>query len=336
MSDIDFDELDKAVNSLMGKAGEPKEKEKESPEKTLEIDSTLKGDEEPKYDALSQAAKEIGSETLDSNDNKTVVEDLGTSHETTVSGVLEPEAPENVTPPLAETPVSPVVPIEPPAAKRPSSGRFMDMVHPSADMRPAGPQPSPAPRLVGPVPPKSVVADTPSSTAPLPPSEEIAASSPFLADAKVEKRPLGSEPPTGGPATYAAAETAEANVVASQPDLEVASKDMDSTTPDIKSDDEQQPLNAEDFSSENARQAQQLQSIESAADSGGSNKAIQSIESGDTEKMLKTPAMTDDKTALLAHPPKQKSGWGIVVVIVIVIILSAAVAGAAYFFVIKQ
>lgn len=126
------------------------------------------------------------------------------------------------TPPLAqnypskpvEQPVdTPMTPVSRPApAARRSSGRFMDVVHPSSDMRTGSPvsprettnEPAPRTTFVPPVPsplepqvssePENVVSDA---------EKEFEANwsspleSPFLPDAKVEKVPLGSAFPTG-------------------------------------------------------------------------------------------------------------------------------------------
>lgn len=81
-----------------------------------------------------------------------------------------------------------------PAARR-STGRFMDMVHPSSNMRNPG-------SLTSPVPPRPVQPATQPAQESLPssPTEttsgvttdaQAAPESPFLPDAKVEKRPLG-------------------------------------------------------------------------------------------------------------------------------------------------
>ncbi len=89
-----------------------------------------------------------------------------------------------------------------PAARR-SSGRFMDMVHPSSDMRtretPAvipAPKPeeaaAPSPVAAEPQAPAPVVAEINNDLAA--PTEDPLAS-PFLPDAKVEKRPLGGGAP---------------------------------------------------------------------------------------------------------------------------------------------
>lgn len=108
-------------------------------------------------------------------------------------------------------------PVETPAARRAASGRFMDLVHPSSDMRTSTPSPAPQqPAKPAPVsPPVPVQKPAPWASdhhVPTGPSgipttqpatlqvaedelvfgeEPRAMESPFLPDAKVEKRPLG-------------------------------------------------------------------------------------------------------------------------------------------------
>lgn len=342
MSDIDFDELDKAVNSLMGKAVVPKGEDDTAPVSTLSINSTLQTDEAPKYDALNKVVQEIGPESLNGDNGVISEKDLGPVNETARVVKLEPKLPENGALPSMPSPVAP-------AAKQPSSGRFMDVVHPSSDMRAAQPTPNSTPQLVGPVSPRpstppvattaSVAAPTPApatpvvspstpSTAPV----ELAAASPFIADAKVEKRPLGGEPPTGSTVAPSASELSldEALKLGSE-----TAESEDDLVNVIKAD-RQQTLNAEDFSSETDRQERELLSIESAYDTGTSNQILRSVESGDTEKMLDDASKIVEKPGVIAHPTKQKSGWGVVVIIAVIIVLSIAVAGAAYFFVINK
>ena len=106
--------------------------------------------------------------------------------------------------PKEEVPVSSETPVVAPAARR-SSGRFMDVVHPSSDMRtrqsPAIVAPLEAPSTDQTTPSPSVASDVTTSTTP--PTEadgvdwQAPLESPFLPDAKVEKRPLGDSKPTG-------------------------------------------------------------------------------------------------------------------------------------------
>lgn len=356
MSDIDFDELDKAVNSLMGKASVPKEDS--FAQSTLSINSTLKEDEKPPYDVLNKVTQELGAEAATTGEGKDD-KDLGPTNDTARVIKLEPKLPEGATlPAVMDTPVTPVaavssVPVTPvaqtpavsaastspvsdaTASKPPSSGRFMDVVHPSSDMRgtsaPSGSSNAP-PRLVGPVPPMSspgTSIDTPTVSS-LPPAE-VAVASPFLADAKVEKRPLGGEPPTGGPAVASDAETATTTVG------DTMNVDFDNAVEDetlgVKTNDQQRTLNPVDFTSEVTNQEKQIQSIESAFDAGVQEQTIRSVESGDTEKMSQSAGATSAQSVIRA--PKQRSGWGIVVIITVVIVLSVIAAGAAYLFVVK-
>ena len=150
MSDIDFDELDRAVNGVLGTNDAP------APVTPPVVDQTA---DEP----ITEAA--------------------------TITRVERTQLS-----PISTTP-KPIVASTAPAARR-SSGRFMDMVHPSSDMRSRNPD---APVVVKPETPAptepTATTDYPESPAWNEPLE-----SPFLPDAKVEKRPLG-----GGEATHAEA-----------------------------------------------------------------------------------------------------------------------------------
>lgn len=210
MKDLDFDELDQAVNSLM--TGVPRMTEpkgENTGEKTLTITPTLQADERPSFTTLEQTA------TLAAADLNARPEPL---------------------------PVASLV------ARR-SSGRFMDVVHPSSDMKinnrpvvsrvglqlnpvPSRPSaieaPAPAVDVVAPSPASEVVEwkptptndwpdpialeeeseDTELAKAPETPDATVSVPSvantsvdteepsplltPFLTDTKVEKRPLGA------------------------------------------------------------------------------------------------------------------------------------------------
>jgi hypothetical protein len=141
MSDIDFDELDRAVNGALGS-------DTPAPELTVDIPEPT---ETPTIEHVERT-------------------------------VLNPTTPE------VKAPVAPA-----PAARR-SSGRFMDMVHPSSDMRgPAGSVPADnKPQVIPTVEPVTEELKEVETSAWNEPLE-----SPFLPDAKVEKRPLGG----GEPAT---------------------------------------------------------------------------------------------------------------------------------------
>lgn len=341
MTDIDFDELDKAVNSLMGGvAGAPEA----GPDKqtTLSINSTLKEDEKPAYGKLGDAAEKIGDEIIGSDDEQKVVElipDLPadvkppevTANTVVVQPIVEPpavRAEEPVLPaPSITVPDRPAQAVQSPAVKRPDTARFMDMVHPSADMRvPASPvvvRPAALP-LASQVPKPEPISPKPSLVAPgeLP-------QSPFLPDTKVEKRPLGGEAPTGGTSLVDLAKSAYESQSKDPAETEIINNDE--RIVDNGDGDEQRTLDASDFDVEAATQERKLQSIEAAEATGPVVESIRAVESGDTEKIVEGMSGHDDHHQELAHPAKQKSGWGVVIVIIVIIVLAALSAGAAYF-----
>jgi hypothetical protein len=203
--DIDFDELDKAVSSLMG---DVKDKETLHPNQTLDINTTLAPDEDPAYKNLDKTADGIGSEAIN-------------RYEQTIS-IDEDEPEDKVKVGTKEPTIKPVpAPATPPVAAATSKrgGRFMDVVHPSSDMKSAAKSASsdaPHKGITIAVPSESEIAishgadDNLSLSSDLVesslddekvPSEPVSElktdpeplSSPFLVDAKVEKRPLGGE-----------------------------------------------------------------------------------------------------------------------------------------------
>ena len=151
MSDIDFDELDRAVNGALGIT--PVAKDSAS-----QIDQPVVAAEAPVATTLPTQLDHIERTQL--NYTSTPVP----------------------TPAPVQTTTAPA-----PAARR-SSGRFMDMVHPSSDMR-SRTQDAPTETHFNPTP-----VTTP-PVAPVAPVETLSwdepLESPFLPDAKVEKRPLG-------------------------------------------------------------------------------------------------------------------------------------------------
>lgn len=174
MKDIDFDELDKAVNSLMGGVKSKSDREEA---KTLTIATTLKEGEQPAYDKIQHAAERIGSETLTSPTEKTAVlttiaEDQvnvislpGNLEASSTTPLIEPIPPVVNQTPVVETPpvVQPSV-LQAPAAPKAPSGRFMDVMHPSSDMKTASTSQAPAVR------PLMTTPNNPPTTIPTPSS----------------------------------------------------------------------------------------------------------------------------------------------------------------------
>ncbi len=149
MSDIDFDELDRAVNGALGSA--PSVPESTSDES---LDIPVR--------AETPALNHVERTRMD---------------------------PTSISVSSSSVPVTRIAPAAP-AARR-SSGRFMDIVPPSANMRKPSVDKTPVvkpeiTRLTSPT--EAPVVDEPE-----PWNEPL--ESPFLADAKVEKRPLGGNAP---------------------------------------------------------------------------------------------------------------------------------------------
>lgn len=323
MKDLDFDELDKAVHSLMG--GVKPQADERDPQKTLAIAPTLHEDELPAYEKVEEVAKKIGSETI------------------TLPG--EGMSAERV--------------IEVPTSKGRSSGRFMDVMHPSADMKPVSTplatpvKPAPVvpvlqqkPSLIAetprvdqvkkaeavvsenPEPKKEVVTPTEEPRVIAPVSTEVAAAAPveplttpFLADAKVEKRPLGG----------ASTDADEAN--------SGEAAELDSSTPDADSS-TQLPSAPEKIVSVPDEYHDALLAIESQGvlESGAAPGAA-------TPEEAPSPESTDSATSLeesgaiydvndyhqpLNHPAKHPSGWLWVILTIILIAIGGGAAAAFY------
>ena len=80
MADLDFDELDKQVNALMGKVNSGyTTTADEDVVKNLDIKPTLKDDESPKFQKVSVAAEKLGGMSLEAHDDDenvlTIVDD---------------------------------------------------------------------------------------------------------------------------------------------------------------------------------------------------------------------------------------------------------------------
>lgn len=279
MKEIDFDELDRAVNSLMSTVPSDKPADVATPAQPAP-DST----DAPK-DVSSTPVQPVSNDAQPEPTTPTVL-DLDASPNMPESSSPQPAQPEEVETLneamqlVEETPA----PTPAPAARR---GRFMDVVRPSAVSKPAPsrpvsrqgvalqpsgvvePQEAPVmPDLTSSQP--DAMVDTESDTSTMvspdttPPTLEDAAnmesvtsptvdaeaplSSPFLPDAKVEKRPLG-RPVEPAPAVDLAAELATTTPETSASDT--ISPNKDAQLPE-------QPLPAELGS--------ELLSIETAAD----------------------------------------------------------------------
>lgn len=319
MSEIDFDELDKAVKQLMGGGTEQSAGSDDEPkQKTLTITNTLQPGEKPTYDKLGKVAEGIGSETLVVDGERTVIEDLNGG---LPADGRPPELPITVaSTPIGATPTvipaQPVVaePILPPApvVPTPPRGRFMDMVSSPAKSVPAS-RPVQASVFAEPVataPVAPVAENKPKETAPTPAEP---ARTPFLPDTKVEKRPLGG-------AESSPTDNSVATVLADS-----ASKQFDvpEKTPEL----------------ETAPAAPPKQDAQAPADptlvvSSAESLELQKIESASVAPEAAQPAGIYDVNSYhqpINHPAKQKSGWSVVLIILIIVVVAAALGAAAYF-----
>ena len=140
MKDIDFDELDKAVNSLMGSVPADTDAEERPKVQSLTVPTTLSGDDRPlSYSAIEQAAARIGGETIVKRQEATEISSEGTVA-TTAFTVAESDPRDAQLEPVATTPeTEPSSTLEPrTAVVRPSQqrrGQFMDVFHASSDMK---------------------------------------------------------------------------------------------------------------------------------------------------------------------------------------------------------
>lgn len=187
MTELDFDELDKAVNSLM-----------------TNVDTTKRN---PALDD-----PEVKVVALNPTEDAASVDNEAAEPAKSTSANAEPVADTTSVVASSAEPAAAVAPSAPASLAVKRRGQFMDMIHPSSDMKSA---PKPV-RREGVVIAPAAAADTSADIAPasLPdtpaskaapaaaePSEPTPEpqTSPFLPGAKPEKRPLGGTAGTGAP-----------------------------------------------------------------------------------------------------------------------------------------
>lgn len=370
-NELDFDELDKAVNSLMGNVTE---KDAAPKSKTLDINTTLAPDEAPTYKHLDEAAQKIGNETID-------------RQEQTVS--------------LNEEEIEKLPPMQSPPKK--ASGRFMDVVHPSSDMRTVASIKNVSREGVT-IAPKEAPSQEPATDAVLTksqtplhveeqekPKDNLASEakpepseplvSPFLPDAKVEKRPLGGLEPKQEAETEEASKITEslsapvsleekkpllleepeqATQTDNLPPLtelepkvdDTADEKVESNPEEVlekKNDDEFSKMDAMDQAAKSLNEVtehipeefkNELLEVEKVTTSISDSGPIGIVS---IPKQYQEKESTGDKTngsiydtdhyhKPVAHPAQQKSGWMWVIVVIILIAIGAALGATAYFF----
>lgn len=363
MKDLDFDELDKAVNSLMSRSGNaPIQSSQPSP----------------------AAPSSTVSQPEDTSSSLSVVPARATT--------IAPTEPRQPSLPLARS-ATPSL-----ATKR--SGRFMDVVHPSSDMTKAPIVNTPTAEKITLTPISTTVvpetnpesdaseqlpSDTTSQTAPAATvsqnewpdplefheqqsaqnttetqlsndapdvspavvvetkpeapittaSEPLEPSlSPFIADAKVEKRPLGGTTADEPTVSESNDQTSAIEQKDIPTDQQVSNNDDTQTTPRVE-------LPAElhsDLLAVESDEAAKLPSSSATSASAsvdsivtGPVSIVQQYKKQENSRDTSHTAIYDNAAQPLAHPAKKKSGWLGVVLIIVVILLLVGAAAAAYF-----
>lgn len=368
MKDLDFDELDRAVNSLMGDVPKTAPEKKDDEPQTLTISPTLTKDATPDFSKIEDNAAVIAPSTPPSEP--------------------APSRPE----PAAATSLP--VPSRPPAARR--AGRFMDVVHPSSvskkpatpvsrqgvTVEPAAPAKSTAPVIAeSPTVEQASSIDTSAIPAPTTPSasdnewpdpldiagykhedepvEDQPLSSPFLSGTKVEKRPLGGAtsadepeaveaqepdrtPVLGANASDTATKDDPNDQLPAQPEIEVPlPEELQGDLVAIES-------GSHSVAAPNKVESEPTRSVENESQPPVTTTADEPKEdvvpSGPTSipQQYKEEKTTGDTVSgaiydtdtyhqPLAHPAEKKSGWMWVLWIAIILVVGAG-GGAALFF----
>lgn len=373
MKEFDFDELDRAVTNLMGNVPGD-DTQNNNVAATTSTPSTT-----PSVDTAKAENKDdsVGAEThsIDAGKDKT----------------SELDKPVSDSGDTAESDKKPVASVTP---RR--SGRFMDVMHPSADMKTSDNKPtvpsregktlapvgksevSEAPKPVQPVVDETVVstqltddegkqdwpdpidqADKNEATAPDDKKslvdlssesddldadkntidETLSPTSPFLADAKVEKRPLGGMADDISESFMSAAGESQADKDTSVPTEPVAPEldnklmaiESGSDSSDTSSDAEQKPAatTTEEFPASSPDVTRPPQPTAPKGPVAIQPQYKEEPSTGDQ----KNGAIFDTDTyhKPLEHPAKKKSGWLWVVLIIGLIALGSGLGAAAYF-----
>lgn len=268
----------------------------------------------------------------------------------TASAPIEPAAPSVSTP----APTVTATPADTPAARRASTGRFMDLVHPSSDMRSSITVP---PRQLAPssstLEPEVSAASAQATPAPVP------LESPFLPDAKVEKRPLGGAPsvssfvetPSPSTAAESISETPTENTFPDPMDFPSNHSELEQSSGETQGELDRIETETElsgdsDASSPDTAEANEAQSspLESkqptfTAPLPDEPLATPSIpqQYQEQEAAPAQPGAIYDTEAYhqpLAATPKKRSGLWIILWILLLVALGAGIGIAIYFYVI--
>lgn len=302
MKDIDFDELDRAVNSVIGTAS-------------------------------SDMVAEPAPESTNSDETIPVAVSVTSSTSQVDDSQNQPAAPA-------------------PLAARRSSGRFMDVVHPSSDMRSTTSESSTPslPQFGKTVTPSAEFEETPQDTtteaspeawpdpidmaqqdtSPEVSSPETPLESPFLADAKVEKRPLGAfSSDTPEPTEAVDQKTNEESEIEEHPihtDVPMPAELQDDLL-SIESDSDVPAIE------ETPDAPAPLVTPPVAVETTGPTSINQQYSEQPSTSEQPAPVIfnTDAYKQPLAHPGKKKSGWLVVLWVFLLLVVGAGIGALVYY-----
>lgn len=307
MSDLDFDELDRAVNSLISKAPT--------------TDTTVKNDDKQ-----------------DDDDEQLITSDI--------------DVEEKVERPVLKS-----------LAGQRSSGRFMDVIHPSSDMRNTTTKPesttpfslsaTPKPPIQIPKPVSKPIIDDLTDKKSVEPDSEIedifketklpsasALESPFIAGAKVEKRPLGAFSNDTKKPEIELSPTGEVTENTDKGSDEKPEKEVDDQLPEELQEDllkiESGSSNqAEEKETEKDTEKDDIPEFEKDLDLDKPVQIVQQYKENKPSADKKSGAIYDTNVYHKAPEleEKKKSGWLWVLWIFLLIIVGVGAGVAAYFFV---
>lgn len=362
MKEFDFDELDKAVTSLMG-PGQDSNTPSDSSSDTVTTTSPVsvqgpKADGEP----VKAAAPVSSSDATETVTNPQIIKKTVGAMPAKRSGrfmdVVHPSSDMtktsmSTTPSREAKPVTPAVTVDQATvAEQPSIGDLMD-----AHLAEDDGQKESSLTAVDTLPQPDSLADLTSQdlatqtedeskSAQEPPKQEVEApvtdtiASPFLADAKVEKRPLGSALPSTDVTTQ---NTVPDTAVTTEPlqaelNQDVLAIEADNSHEDSpKEEADSTPESTNDKSQEGTKSPQSPSTLgpdhmlaASAAGASIAQQYKQQESTGDQHHEALYDTAAKDAQAL-AHPAKKKSGWLVVLWVVLLIALGVGGAVALYF-----
>ncbi len=368
MKEFDFDELDKAVTSLMG-PGQDGNTSSDSSSDTVTTASPVsvqgvQTDAEPAKAAGTVSSSDATETVTNPQIIKKTVGAMPAKRSGRFMDVVHPSSDMtktsmSTTPSREAKPVTPAVIVDQVAAtEQPSIGDLMD-AHLAEDKEQEEPSLAvgsdtlPQPDSLADLSSEDPVTSTEdeSKSVQEPDKQEVEAlvadsvASPFLADAKVEKRPLGSALPSTGITTQSAMPAPDTVDMAVTPEPLQAELNQDVLAIEADNSHEDSPKEEADSTPESTNDKPQegIKSPQSpsaltpdhmlAASAAGASIAQQYKQQESTgdqhHEALYDTAVKDAQA--LAHPAKKKSGWLVVLWVVLLIALGVGGAVALYF-----